>query len=243
MADRTPTYYQIGRTRPYHYGGYNPNPSRLYSPKPSRLFQHVQSEMEDMIDRLQRSWSEDDPHDQNADDGRQPVGGDGGEDDFSRSLNQWAQSPQVDFEDDEAAYFISVEMPGTKAEDLNVEISENVLRISGEKRQRREDKSSDRSVRERRYGRFERTIRLPKNINEDEIEASFEDGVLDIMIPKSETAIRSRKIEVSSSSASANPRVAQEGERSASPGNGNNGASSSSGTTNTTTSTPPSSHA
>jgi len=82
-----------------------------------------------------------------------------------------------------------------KQEDVKITLDNNVLTLSGEKRQEvKEDKSNYCRV-ERSYGRFERTFSLPTTIKADAVRASYEDGVLRIQLPKAESA-KSRSITI-----------------------------------------------
>lgn len=105
-------------------------------------------------------------------------------------------SPPVDVFDTPDAIVLKAELPGLKVEDVDVELDENVLTISGERRF--EEKVDDgRAYRlERAYGRFARTMTLPQNVKADEIAATITDGVLEVRVPKADE-IRPRKIAVS----------------------------------------------
>lgn len=105
-------------------------------------------------------------------------------------------SPPVDVFDTPDAIVLKAELPGLKVEDVDVELDENVLTISGERRF--EEKVDDgRTYRlERAYGRFARTMTLPQNVKADEIAATITDGVLEVRVPKADE-IRPRKIAVS----------------------------------------------
>lgn len=87
---------------------------------------------------------------------------------------------------------ISAELPGVKQEDIDLTVEDGVLTLSGEKRSTRTDK--ERGYSERSYGRFERSITLPANIDEDKCTADFRDGVLTITLPKSAERQRGKRI-------------------------------------------------
>jgi HSP20 family protein len=102
---------------------------------------------------------------------------------------RWA--PAVDIGEDDQKYVITAELPGTRKEDVRVEVHENVLTISGEKRcERDENKDQKEQSRwvERCYGSFSRSFTLPANVAADKVNASFQDGVLRIDMPKAESA-------------------------------------------------------
>jgi len=102
--------------------------------------------------------------------------------------------PAIDVKEENDKYIILAEIPGVNKEDLSVEISGNKLVISGEKKgYHQENKDSYYHV-ERSYGKFKRVLELPDNIKSEEIDASFENGVLHIDIPKSETTLEQKKL-------------------------------------------------
>jgi HSP20 family protein len=122
-------------------------------------------------------------------------------DDFeaTRSASN-ALVPRIDVEEDDDGYEISVELPGMKQEDIQVELNQNVLTITGEKRASFDDRGEKKRRSrwsERSYGRFTRAFTLPPDADADELEARFSDGVLAIRLPKSEES-RPRTIEISS---------------------------------------------
>lgn len=105
--------------------------------------------------------------------------------------------PAVDIEETENEYRIHAEMPGMKKEDVKVTVVDNVLTISGEKKAEAEQKDEKRRLHrsERIFGTFQRSFTLPEPVVADKIAASFKDGVLTVVVPKSEEA-KPRKIEV-----------------------------------------------
>lgn len=86
------------------------------------------------------------------------------------------------------ALIVKADVPGLKPEDVTVEVTGNMLSIRGEQKDEREDKAEGRYIQERRYGSFHRSIGLPDGLSTDKVEASFENGVLTVHIPKSEAA-------------------------------------------------------
>jgi len=85
---------------------------------------------------------------------------------------------------------VKASVPGIKPEDLNVQVQDNLLTISGETRQEEERKEEHYHLREHRYGRFERSVTLPYPVVADKAEAIFENGVLKLTLPKAEEARR-----------------------------------------------------
>ncbi len=104
-------------------------------------------------------------------------------------------SPVVDiFEDGEEVVF-KAEVPGLRKKDLSVDISDNRLTISGEKKKEKKIKKEDYFRQERTYGSFCRNFILPENVDAAGAKASFQDGVLEIRLPKTEKT-KKKKIEI-----------------------------------------------
>jgi HSP20 family protein len=95
-------------------------------------------------------------------------------------------APALNVSETEEAYEVSVELPGMKAEEVEVELKEGNLWISGEKKEEKEEKGKAYHRMERRHGEFRRMIRLPGTVDEGKVEAKFADGVLTIHVPKTE---------------------------------------------------------
>ena len=106
-------------------------------------------------------------------------------------------SPAMELVENKDHYSLSVELPGMEEKDIELNLQDNVLTISGEKRQERKEGDGGRSYTERSYGRFQRAIPFPSEIDPDKVEASFRNGVLKVTLPKNAQARdRSRRIEV-----------------------------------------------
>jgi HSP20 family protein len=104
--------------------------------------------------------------------------------------------PAVDVEDAESHYLVSFDLPGLKKDDLCIDVEGDQLVVSGERKQESEKKEGRQLVnRERYYGAFERTFTLPATVEADKIEASYDDGVLRIAIPKGKSA-QTKSIEI-----------------------------------------------
>ena len=133
----------------------------------SRSLMRFEEEMEDMVQRL--------------------FGGEG--------LAKGRFFPMADLVEGEQAYTLSMDLPGMAAQDVNVEVKDGELWITGERKEEKEEKGKAFHRTERRYGHFQRMFPLPKTVNEENIEACFEQGVLKITVPKTEEA-KPRHIEV-----------------------------------------------
>jgi HSP20 family protein len=98
--------------------------------------------------------------------------------------NDW--EPTVDVEEDEKSIRIKAEIPGIDEKDLDVKVENNVLTLSGEKKEERKEEKKNYIFSERKFGSFSRSIGLPEGIKTDKIKATFKKGVLNIEIPKDE---------------------------------------------------------
>jgi HSP20 family protein len=109
------------------------------------------------------------------------------------STPAWA--PALDIAERKDAYLVTVELPGVKLDDLEITLEDGLLTIQGERHFT--DDASDQNFHrvERRYGAFRRSITLPAHVMADEVEASIEDGVLRILVPKAEEA-KPKRIQV-----------------------------------------------
>jgi HSP20 family protein len=105
--------------------------------------------------------------------------------------------PDTDVVERENEIQVVCELPGLRREEVELSLENNVLTISGEKHEERERgaESDTYHLSERRWGRFSRSFVLPREVDQDRINAHFENGVLAVSIPKSEKA-RRRRIEI-----------------------------------------------
>ena len=90
-------------------------------------------------------------------------------------------TPPVDVHESEEEYLVKVDLPGVKSEDVHVEVNDNVLSISGS---RVSEAPAAAQLVERPSGSFARTLSLPQGVDSDSIEAAYDDGVLELRIPK-----------------------------------------------------------
>jgi HSP20 family protein len=134
-------------------------------------------EVEDMSNRLQRLFGE-------------PSNGE------ASRPSPW--SPTVNVEETSEELLFTAELPGMSIDDIAIEVENNVLSLSGEKKEEKEE-SEDRRYHlwERKYGSFKRTFTLPRTVKAEKITAHMKDGVLFIQVPKAPEA-KSRKIAIKS---------------------------------------------
>ena len=105
-------------------------------------------------------------------------------------------TPQIDVIETEDAIKLKAELAGMDPKDINIEVQDNVLTVSGERRFEEEVKEDKYYRIERRYGSFSRSIALPQTVDENRIEAKYDNGLLEVSVPKAEVA-KPKKISVS----------------------------------------------
>lgn len=117
---------------------------------------------------------------------------------FNDAVNNRRDSfvPSIDISESDDQFLISAELPGMKKEDININLENNRLSISGERSFEKEDKGKKYHRVETSYGSFERSFQLPDNIEEESIKASYDNGLLNISIDKSEDKVK-KQIEIS----------------------------------------------
>ena len=109
------------------------------------------------------------------------------------STPAWA--PALDIAERTDAYLMTVELPGVKLDDLEITLEDGLLTIQGERQFTSESSEEQYHRVERRSGGFRRAITLPAHVTADEVEASIEDGVLRILVPKADEA-KPKRIQV-----------------------------------------------
>jgi HSP20 family protein len=138
----------------------------LFSREP---FHALREEMDDLIGRFSADW---------------------GGDLFSREF-----SPSLDLSEVDDSLQIRMDVPGIKPEDINIEVTGNSLRISGERKEEKEEKGKHYHRLERRSGSFSRTVALPCAVKEDHVKAECHEGILTVTLPKTEKA-KTHKVKV-----------------------------------------------
>jgi HSP20 family protein len=103
--------------------------------------------------------------------------------------------PRVDVSETDQAIEVTAELPGLEEKDVEIDFTDDVLTIKGEKKSEKEQKEKNRYISERTYGCFLRSIQLPSGIDPAKIEASIDKGVLTVKVPKPAPTI-TKKIEI-----------------------------------------------
>lgn len=105
-------------------------------------------------------------------------------------------TPSVNTREGDYAYHVEVDLPGVKKEDIKVEVKDNRVTISGERKAKEEVKQEDYYRVESSYGKFERSFTLPDNVDAENVTATSQDGVLEVVLPKKERNGSGKQIEV-----------------------------------------------
>lgn len=119
-------------------------------------------------------------------------------DDFFKPWNEWLGNggkwarefniPAVNITENDNEYSVTVAAPGLKKKDFDIDIEGNMLTISCEKEENKEEKDARYTRKEYNYSSFSRSFTLPEEVNKEKIEAEYEDGVLKLALPKKEEA-------------------------------------------------------
>ncbi|EPQ57068.1 HSP20-like chaperone [Gloeophyllum trabeum ATCC 11539] len=107
--------------------------------------------------------------------------------------------PRMDLHEDAERNVVTAtfELPGLKKEDVQIDVQNNTLNISGETKQEQDRDENGYAIRERRYGKFYRALRLPAGVKPEDIKASMEHGVLTVTFPKTTPEQAPKKITIS----------------------------------------------
>ena len=117
------------------------------------------------------------------------------EDDFS-NYKRNCNVPAVNIQDDEKQFLLEFAVPGMKKDDFKINLENQVLTISSEIKEENEEPKTNYTRREFGYNSFSRSFTLPKNIVAEKIKADYQDGILNISIPKDEKTKLTREIKV-----------------------------------------------
>ena len=122
---------------------------------------------------------------------------------FDRMWPEWPRSwgeeysPSFDMYEKNGNYVVKAELPGIEKDDISIDIDNDVVTISGKKESKHEEKDTNYYLKESRYGSFSRSFRLPSEVQEDKVDATMKDGVLNVVIPLKKSP-KARKIEIKS---------------------------------------------
>ena len=111
-------------------------------------------------------------------------------------FNQTLWSPQVEMFERDGQLIVRADLPGLTKNDVKVEVTDNSINLSGERKSEREEKDEGYYRSERSYGSFYRSIPLPEGVNADDANATFKNGVLEIAMAAPQAKPRGRRLEV-----------------------------------------------
>lgn len=120
--------------------------------------------------------------------------------DTGGALRRWI--PAMDLVETEDDFVLRADLPGMSEKDVNIELEDNILTISGERKAEHEERKEGYYRVERAFGNFARSLTLPEGIDPDQVRASFDRGVLEVRIPKPEQR-KPRKVTISAGGAAA----------------------------------------
>jgi HSP20 family protein len=144
-------------------------------------------------------------------------------------------APHMDVSETDKELRLQAELPGVSESDIEVSLNEDVLTLRAEKKQERKEEREGVHFSERAFGTFQRSLRLPFQVNPDQVQARFENGVLSVILPKTQLQERSRRIQIQGTQqqASIGQDQASPGGQEASSGGGSNAADGASSTPTT----------
>lgn len=109
---------------------------------------------------------------------------------FSELMRAGNLGPSVDLRETDTEFILKADLPGISQEDLDLTVEENVIILKGETKQDEVREEKGYHLTERRYGSFYRTVPLPTEVKSDQAVAKYKNGVLELRVPKAETATR-----------------------------------------------------
>ena len=116
---------------------------------------------------------------------------------FNKGYSEQGKLPAVNISESESEFHIELSVAGFKKSEIQLAVEENVLSVTGEKSENTTETTKKFSRKEFTFQNFKRSFNLPESVNQDKIEAKFEDGILKIELPKKELAQKAvRKIEL-----------------------------------------------
>jgi len=105
-------------------------------------------------------------------------------------------TPAVNTREDDKGYYIEIDLPGVKKENINIELNDKILTVSGERKFKENVKKENYYKIETTFGKFERSFSIPEDADIENIEAKNENGVLEIFIPKIKKEAPKKRIEI-----------------------------------------------
>lgn len=120
--------------------------------------------------------------------------------------------PPCDIQETDSHYLVSMEIPGVKKEDIDIEVKDNQLSISGERKREKTEEQGRAYTHERYFGEFHRVFTLPSTVKADQVKANYESGILEIAIPKV-AAGRGKQVKIEEKPESLFKKVTEKGKK------------------------------
>ena len=114
---------------------------------------------------------------------------------FGRQFHMTPSGPEADFYETENEFVLEMDLPGFEQDDVELTVEKGVLSISGERTIERDEEKGNYHLRERSWGKFSRSFSIPHTIDAENVDASFQKGVLMVKMPKAAEAL-ARKIQI-----------------------------------------------
>lgn len=102
------------------------------------------------------------------------------------NFGNWSSFPAAEITEKEDVFYLKLEIPGMEAEDLDIQVMKDRVAIAGERKSETKIEENGNTRSEFRYGKFQRVIPLPAHIQNDNVTADYKDGILNLILPKSE---------------------------------------------------------
>jgi HSP20 family protein len=123
---------------------------------------------------------------------------------FGNIINEWNRAIEdnanghalaLDVHENDDTYMVVADLPGVNADDISIQLQDDVLTISAETHQEKSENNGNVLIQERRYGKSSRSLRFPVHVNSTNVEADYNNGVLTVTIPKAEE-VKPRRISI-----------------------------------------------
>ncbi len=109
------------------------------------------------------------------------------------AMSDFVNAPAYESQETDSHYLLSFDLPGVKREDIKVDLTDGILTVSGERKEETIEKGKGTYRSERAYGSFQRSFRFPQEIKLEQAEASYKDGVLRLVLPKTKTNMEAKR--------------------------------------------------
>jgi len=123
---------------------------------------------------------------------------------FDRLWPEWRRdmgeewSPCIDVGEENGSYVVRAEIPGVKKKDIDITVDKGILTLTGKKESKKEEEGTNYYLKETSQGAFRRSFRLPAEVEEDQVDATYKNGILTVVLPQKKSA-GSKKIEINAS--------------------------------------------